>query len=75
MKPAKNPSLTDRETIIQRVRRDRDRLREGIRRIRDQNYDSGYSAETYAAAILSGHEPSEDDELAAVERIYAGDNK
>jgi hypothetical protein len=45
-----------RDTII-RLRRERDRLREGLRRLRDQDYDRGYSPEAYADALLSGDEP------------------
>lgn len=34
------------------------RLREGLRRLVNLDYDSGYTAESYAEAILSGFEPS-----------------
>lgn len=35
-----------------------DRLREGLRRLKNQDYDSGYTAESYAEAILSADEPN-----------------
>jgi hypothetical protein len=37
--------------------KDDHRLREGLRRLRDQDYDRGYSPEAYADALLSGNEP------------------
>lgn len=33
------------------------RLREGLRRIKELDYDAGYSADEYADAVLNGHEP------------------
>ncbi len=39
-------------------RKENGRLREGLRVLRNQDYDSGYTAESYADAILSGDEPS-----------------
>lgn len=35
-----------------------ERLSEGLRRLKNQDYDSGYTAEDYADAVVSGHEPS-----------------
>jgi hypothetical protein len=34
-----------------------ERLRAGLRNLSKQDYDAGYSAEDYAKAVLSGHEP------------------
>lgn len=34
-----------------------DRLREGLRRIKDRDYDRGYDPEDYAEAVLNGDEP------------------
>jgi len=56
--------MTAANSILTRIMSERDRqrqevgrLREGLRRIRDGNYHSSYTAETYAIAALSGVEP------------------
>lgn len=35
-----------------------ERMAEGLRRLKNQDYDAGYSAEGYAEAILDGDEPT-----------------
>ncbi len=42
------------------LRAENERLRDGLQRIKDQNYDAGYSAEDYADAVLTGHEPQQE---------------
>ena len=39
---------------------DNKRLLAGLRRLIAQDYDSGYSPEEYAQAVLDGHEPAHD---------------
>jgi hypothetical protein len=50
--------------ILTRVQTERDalqieleRLREGLRRLKDHDYDMRYTPASYAEAILLGHEP------------------
>ena len=35
-------------------------FRDGLRRIKDRDYDMDYSPEAYADAVLSGHEPQKE---------------
>jgi hypothetical protein len=37
-----------------------ERLRDGLRRIKDQDYDMDYSPEGYADAVLTGDEPQKE---------------
>jgi hypothetical protein len=46
------------ESLLRSHQAEGDRLREGLRRLKDQDYDAGYTPESYAEAILSGDEPS-----------------
>ena len=43
--------------LIQELRDKIERLRAGLRRLSEQDYDAGYSPEDYARAVLDGHEP------------------
>jgi hypothetical protein len=55
-----------------KVRQENDRLKEGFRRLVNQDYDSGYTAESYADAVLSGWEPAhsikDHDSMLAIEQ-------
>ena len=48
------------EAKVDLLRAEVARLRDGLRRIQSQDYDAGYSAEDYADAVLSGHEPQKE---------------
>jgi hypothetical protein len=37
------------------------RLKSGLRRLSEQDYDAGYSPEDYARAVLDGYEPTDDE--------------
>jgi predicted nuclease with TOPRIM domain len=60
------------EAEIERLRQENGRLREGLRRLVNQDYDSGYTAESYAEAVLSGWEPAhsikDHDSMLAIEQ-------
>jgi hypothetical protein len=44
-------------TTVDQFEREIERLRRGLRMIANLEYDRGYEAETFAAAVLSGDEP------------------
>jgi hypothetical protein len=46
--------------LIIKALREIERLRDGLRRIKDQDYDMDYSPEGYADAVLTGHEPQKE---------------
>lgn len=50
--------VAHKEAVIEKHQMELHRLRDGLRRLKNQDYDSGYTAEEYADAMLSGHEPS-----------------
>ena len=41
----------------EQFRQDNERLREGLQNLVDQTYETHYTPETYAAALLDGTEP------------------
>jgi uncharacterized protein (UPF0335 family) len=42
---------------VQKLEAENERLRTGLQMIVTQEYDAGYTAESFADAVLSGHEP------------------